>query len=172
MSEASLAGVSAVKRLGVWGAILWPVKEWFLTTTQLKDWRTTTIQTEPVQGLGCSHQSNATSPSIGQTNISSHPCHIHPPPSTKTAPARITRRGRFGAWAVDMIRLGTDIGLANTGAGCVWLVAASQPLNGCRLAGGCTPILCVRSRGGPFFAGPKNGPPHPRRKPSGQDQVF
>ena len=47
MSEASLAGVSAVKRLGVWGAILWPVKEWFLTTTQLKDWRTTTIQTEP-----------------------------------------------------------------------------------------------------------------------------
>ena len=51
MSEASLAGVSAVKRLGVWGAILWPVKEWSLTTTQLKDWRVTTIQTEPVQAL-------------------------------------------------------------------------------------------------------------------------
>ena len=28
MSEASLAGVSAVKRLGVWGAILWHCKEW------------------------------------------------------------------------------------------------------------------------------------------------
>ena len=29
-----------MKRLGVWGAILWPFKEWSLTTTQLKDWRT------------------------------------------------------------------------------------------------------------------------------------
>ena len=47
MSEASLAGVSAVKRLGVWGAILWPGKEWPPTSTQLKDWRVTTIQTEP-----------------------------------------------------------------------------------------------------------------------------
>ena len=47
MSEASLAGVSAVKRLGVWGAILWPGKEWSPMSTQLKDWRVTTIQTEP-----------------------------------------------------------------------------------------------------------------------------
>ena len=45
------------------------------------------------------------------------------------------------------------------GAGCVWMV-------------GCTSILQLRGYGGPFFDGPKNGPPHPPRKPSGQDQVF
>ena len=45
------------------------------------------------------------------------------------------------------------------GAGCVWMV-------------GCTSILQLRGYGGPFFDGPKNGPPHPPRKPSGQDHVF
>ena len=44
--------------------------------------------------------------------------------------------------------------------------------DGFRLDGGCVGSLWVCGRGGPFFAGPKNGPPHPRRKPQGQDQVF
>ena len=43
---------------------------------------------------------------------------------------------------------------------------------GVRLGGSCVGSPWVRGRGGPFFAGPKNGPPHPRRKPSGQDKVF
>ena len=42
---------------------------------------------------------------------------------------------------------------------------------GVRLDGSCVATLRVRGRGGPFFAGPKNGPSHSRRKPSGQDKV-
>ena len=47
----------------------------------------------------------------------------------------------------------------SVGAGSVWVVGVWQPYG------------CVE-RGGPFFDGPKNGPPHPPRKPSGQDQVH
>ena len=45
------------------------------------------------------------------------------------------------------------------GVGCVWMVGVHQALN------------CVE-REGPFFDGPKNGPPHPPRKPLGQNKVF
>ena len=103
MSEASLAGVSAVKRLGVWGAILWPVKEWSLTTTQLKDWRIPPIQTEPALTGWGGFLMRGTAPQAVQAEAGQFQRHFFSVPPTY---ARV--RGKRDHGSVKMCRADSD----------------------------------------------------------------
>ena len=76
-------------------------------------------------------------------------------------------------WNTKMMPLkSTRLGLHSLKGGSPHQKTIPPRRGGFRLDGGYTPILQLRGHGGPFFAGPKNGPSHSPRKPQGQDQVF